>query len=122
LTASSGGTDESEPTPPGKLDVRTGPSLPDILIFSILLPFNKLTFLRFSGLRLFLASLDLHDIRINYHFLTFFPSVSAPHGSQWAPFQLSFAPWLTPLVMAPTASNRRPSTPYSRNTPQSFVR
>ena len=44
-----------------------------------------------------------------------------PHGGQWAPFQLSFAPWLVPLVMALTASNRRPSTP-SRNIPQSFVR
>jgi len=50
----------------GKLSVKTGPPVADFLIFSILLVFSRL---------FYLASIDIHNIRIHYNFLTFFLSV-----------------------------------------------
>jgi len=68
---SSGVTDvgQGRAATPGKLNVKTGPPLADILICSILSLFS--IFLRFSVF-CFLASIDFHDLRIHYHFLTFF--------------------------------------------------
>jgi len=42
----------------------------DILIFSMLLVFSKWLFFAFFGV--FSFSMDIHDIRIHYHFLTVF--------------------------------------------------
>jgi len=47
----------------------------------------------------FLAVINIHDIQIQYHFLTFF-GVLASGALRWPvdPFQPSFVPWLKPLV------------------------
>ena len=60
---------------PGKLNVKTGPPLADITIFSNILVFTGLFFCVFRTVFVFLASVDIHDIQIHYHFLTFFLSV-----------------------------------------------
>ena len=61
--------------------------LAEILVFSILLIFSRLLFSCFFwGVFVFLASIDIHDIRIHYYVLTFF-SVLAN-----GPCQLRFAP------------------------------
>jgi len=52
--------------PSGKLNVKTGPLLIDILIFRIILVFSRLLFFAFFRMLLFLlASIDIHDIRIH---------------------------------------------------------
>jgi len=80
---------EGRAAPPGKLNVKSGPPLPNILIFSNLLVFSRLLlFLRFSGcFRCFLGSIEIHDIRIHYHFLIFFLRIGYS-----GPLQLRFAP------------------------------
>jgi len=77
LLSTSGVTDGVQgDLPHEKLYVKTRPRLADILIFSILLVFCRLLFFCvFRGVFVFLASIDLHDIRIYHHFLTFFLSV-----------------------------------------------
>jgi len=73
---------------PSKLNVKNGPPSVDTLIFSILLVFSRLSFFCvFRGVFVFLAGIDIHDIRIHYHFLTFFLGVGEwpPNGGQWAP-------------------------------------
>jgi len=59
----------------GKLIVKTRLSLADIMIFSIILVFTGLFYCVFRTVFVFLASIDIHDIRIHCHFLTFFLSV-----------------------------------------------
>jgi len=57
----------------GKQNVKYRPPSADILIFSILLFFQwVVVFLRFSRCFRFLASIDIHGIRIHYYFFTFF--------------------------------------------------
>ena len=58
--------------PPGKLNVKTGSPLAEILMFIILLAFSWLLFFCiFRDVFVFLASLDIHDIQLHYRFLTF---------------------------------------------------
>jgi len=79
-------------SPPGKLNVKTGPPSADISILGIRFVFCRLFFLRFSGYFRFLANIDIHDIRIRYHFLTFLLSVGSwPLWWPVAPLQLRFA-------------------------------
>ena len=62
--------------PPGKLNVETGLPLADILIFSILLVFGRLlSICVFRGVFVCLASIDIHDIQVHDHVLTFFLSI-----------------------------------------------
>jgi len=51
--------------PPGKLNVKTGHLLDDILIFSVLLAFSRLFFSFFRVFLFFLTGVDIHDIRIH---------------------------------------------------------
>jgi len=60
---------------PDKVNVKTGPPVADILIFSVLLVFSWLLFLACLGCCHFLASTDIYNIQIHYHFLTFFLSI-----------------------------------------------
>jgi len=90
------GEQRDEP-PPGKLDVKTGPLLAHILIFRILW-FSVRCCLRFSGyFQFILASIDMHNMRIHYHFLTF--SLSVGHGGLQLIFPPYHKPPVTPLVM-----------------------
>jgi len=84
----SGVTNRGGEPPPGKLNVKTGPPLADIVIFDILLFFSRLFFCVFSGCFCFLAGIDIHDIRIHKHFIAFFLSVGywPPYCGQWALF------------------------------------
>jgi len=69
----SGVIDGGSGPPPGKLNVKTGPPLARLLIFTILLVFSSLLFFAFFRVfSFFLVSIDIHDIRINYHFITYF--------------------------------------------------
>ena len=61
---------------PGKLNVKTGPPLAEILVFSSLLVFNRLFFCIFWGVFVFVAGIDTHNIQIHYYFLTFFECLS----------------------------------------------
>jgi len=62
--------------PPGKLNVKTGPPLAEILIFIVLLFFSWLLFFTFFGVfSLYLASLDIHDNPGSLSFCNFFLSV-----------------------------------------------
>ena len=82
--------------PPGKLNVKTGPPIADTLMFIILLVFSRFLFsLRFSGCFRFLASIDIHNIQIHCHFLTFFSECWQVASLQWpvAPFS-----WILPLL------------------------
>jgi len=82
---------EGEP-PSSKLNTKTGPPLAHIHIFRILLVFCGLLFFGvFQGVFVFLASIDIHNMRIHYPFLTFF-WVLASGPPTVGPFQLSFAP------------------------------
>jgi len=59
--------------PPGKLNIKTGSPSADIYMFSILLICSRLLFFAFCLVfsLFFFARVDIHDIRIQYHFLTF---------------------------------------------------
>jgi len=73
------------PLPPGKLNVKTGPPLADIMIFSTVLVSVGC---RFLGWLRFLARKNIYNIRVHYHFLAFFSEcwLVALYGGQWAPF------------------------------------
>ena len=86
--------------PPGKLNVKTGPPLLNILIFRML---YFVVFCVFWGVFVFLSSMDDGHLRhpdMHYHFLTFFwilasgsPTVtSGPPSAKLCPS------WLKPLV------------------------
>ena len=53
--------------PPGKINVKTGTLSPKILIFVILVFSWLLFFCVFLGVFVFLAGLDIHNIRVHYH-------------------------------------------------------
>jgi len=74
--------------PPGKLNVKTGPPSADIWYLVFFWFSVRCCFLRFLGVFAFLASIDIHDIRIHYHFLTFFlvSASGSPYGDKWDPF------------------------------------
>jgi len=71
------------------------------MIFSNILVFSSLLlFLRFSRcFRCFLASIDIHDIRIYHDFLTFFweLAIVVHYSDQWAPSATFCPSWLKPL-------------------------
>jgi len=64
------------PLLPGKLNVKSGTSLADILIFYIFCCSVRCSFFFiFQDVFDFLASIDIHGVRIHYHFLSFILSV-----------------------------------------------
>ena len=82
-----GGGARGRSAPPGKLNVKTGPSLADILIF-------------IRGVFVFLANIGIHDIWVDYHFLAFFwVLASGPPTMTNGPPPVEFcSPWLKPLA------------------------
>jgi len=89
----SGITDKGAIYPFGKLNVRTGPPLAYILIFSIFLDFSRLLFfLHFLRFFVFSGSVDIHIIQIHYHIVTYFLSIGKwPLLFPAGPLQLRFA-------------------------------
>jgi len=89
---SMGSSDE----PPPLASWKSGPLLANIFIFSILLFFSRLFFAFFSVF-CFLANIDIHDLRIHYHFLTFFlvlanaspTAASGPPSVKFSPLELA---------------------------------
>ena len=86
--------------PPGKLNVKTVSPLDDILIFSIHLVFSRLIFFAFFGVLWLLATIDIHYIRIQYHFLTIFWVLASCHYAVTSgPPSVKFrSTWLKPLL------------------------
>jgi len=56
------------------------------------------SFAFFGVFSFLLPSIDIHDIRVHFHFLTFFwVLASVPYGGQWTHFSYVFPPWPKPL-------------------------
>jgi len=79
-----------------------------MLIFTIFLVFSRLLFFCiFQGVIDFLASVEIHDIRIHHPFLPVFSESWLVDTLGWpaGPLQLVLPPWLklivTPLVVTP---------------------